>query len=485
MYLLGLDIGTTGCKANIFNDFIFKKTFYKSYPSIRNEKEAIIDIDKLRESIFDIIQESLEEFPYIEAIGITSFGESFVLLDKDDNVLFDCMLLGDPRGLVECSELEKDFGNDYLKRVTGQYANPTLSFSKILYVKNNYPQVFEKVKRLMLIEDYAVYLLTGVQQIDYSLAARTQCFDVYKKSWDENLMTKYNIPVSIFSKPVRTGTIAGNLKSELSNNKNIKVINISHDQISNLVGSGASKIGDVADGIGTCECLTATFNDNINSDILAKYGFGIIPSFTEDTYCCYGYTSTAGACNDWFIKTFNSFNAKGQNFEYFNSRIKNKPTDLFFLPYLSGSGTPYNEVRNYGSIIGLNLSTTREEIYQSIIESLCFENKLNIDLISKAGVKIKKLYVTGGCSLNDNWLQLKANILGLPVYQMTYKDAGTIGAIAIMMKSIGRKENLNDLVGKLNPINKVFNPDKEINKLYGSRYNQYIKLYKVLKKEGF
>ena len=488
MIIAGLDIGTTGSKISVFNDGKLLNSFYESYPSSRTNESQTINIVAIKESLFSLIKKCLKEYPSLEAIGVTSFGEAFVLLDKDDNVLFDCMLYTDPRGEKEAKELEEIFGNDYLAKVTGQYANPMFSISKILYVKNNYPEIFKKVDKICLIEDYIVYLLSGIRQIDYSLASRSQCFDIKNKVWDEKILNHFNIDKSLFSKAVPTGTIAGNIthkvKEILNTNNDIKIINVAHDQIANLVGSGAYYLGSAADGLGTCECLTPIFPKNADIEALAKYGYGMIPLLNTDDYCCYALTNTAGALNNWNMETLFKNIEENKRYSIANSSLKEEPNSLFVLPYFAGSGTPYND-KSMGMIIGLTLDTKNTDIYQATVECLCFENKLNIEYLKKFGVDLKDIFVSGGGSVNDKWLQIKADVLNMPIHQLEDKNAGSLGSAIIMGVSLGIYKDYQEGINKLVKIKKTFYPNEKYVDLYQKKYERYIKIYQMMKKEGF
>ena len=488
MIIAGLDIGTTGSKISIFDENGLLDSFYESYPSSRNNNIQTIDVESIKKSVFSLTKKTIDKYPQLSAIGVTSFGEAFVLLDEKDNILFDCMLYTDRRGEKEAQYLINKFGNEYFKKTTGQVVNPMFSISKILYIKNNYPDIFLKTKKILLIEDYVVYLLSGIRQIDYSLASRTQCFDVKQKKWDENLLTNLDIDINLFSKVVPTGTIAGeikeNIKEELGIKHSLLIINVAHDQIANLVGSGAIKAKSAADGLGTCECLTPIFPKTADINALADYGYGMIPFLNTDEYCCYALTNTAGALNEWVLNTFFNGTKEEKSFSFANKLLKEEPNSLFVLPYLAGSGTPYND-KSLGTIVGLELGSKKEDIYQATIECLCLENRLNIEFLKKTGVDVGNVYVSGGGSKNEMWLQIKADVLNLPIHQLENENAGSVGTAIIMGVSLGIFKTYEEGIDKLVKIKKTFVPHQEYVLLYETKYQQYVKLYQALKKEGF
>lgn len=488
MIIAGLDIGTTGSKISVFDNGKLLNSYYESYPSLRNGEYETINATAIAKAVLSLLKEAVKGYPQLEAVGITSFGEAFVLLDEKDNILFDCMLYTDPRGEEEAKYISNKFGDENIASITGQYPHPMFSICKALYIKNNYPEIFNKAKRLMLIEDYVVYLLSGIRQIDYSLACRTLCFNVKSRNWDEKLLKELDIDINLFSKPVPAGTIAGELKDELKKelgiNCSFKVINVAHDQIANLIGTGAIELGSAADGLGTCECLTPIFPSTADIKSLAKYGYGMIPVLNTDSYCCYGFTNTVGALNVWNMENLYADIKEEDRFKYANSKLVEEPNSIYVLPYFSGSGTPYND-KSIGSIVGLNLGHTRDDIYQATIECLCLENRLNLECLKKMGVEIKDIYVSGGGSRNDMWLQIKADVLNLPIKQLEDKNAGAAGTAIIMGVSLGLFKDYQEGIDKLVKVKKTFYPNEKYVSLYEKKYQQYIKLYHALKKEGF
>jgi xylulokinase len=257
---------------------------------------------------------------------------------------------------------------------------------------------------------------------------------------------------------------------------------VAHDQIANIVGSGILSLGMGADGIGTCECITPIFDKKVNPNDLAKFGYGMIPFLDNKThYCCYALSNTAGCLFDWFIMNYYGDLEKKEAISKCNNSFIDEISDLFVLPYFAGSGTPYNDPNIKGLIYGLNLESKRETIYHSLLESMCFENLLNIETLNEFGVNLNELYVSGGGSINDNWMQIKADITNLKVHQLETKDAGTIGTIIIVKKALGIIDSYLQGIDEMVKVKKTFYPRKERHELYRIKYEKYKKLYNYIK----
>ena len=163
-----------------------------------------------------VIRQAAAQYPQIGGIGVTSFGETFVLLDEKDEPLLPAMLYTDPRGADQCNRIAKLVGSERIIRQTGVAPAPMYSLPKLMWVKENRPEIWCRVKRICLMEDYIVYLLSGTAQIDYSLATRTMAFDIHRLCWAEEILSAAGIDKGLLSTPVPTGTSAGAIRRELA-----------------------------------------------------------------------------------------------------------------------------------------------------------------------------------------------------------------------------------------------------------------------------
>lgn len=486
MIYAGFDIGTTGSKITIFDNLDKVDTIYQSYPSVRNSSEHEIDANIIYQTVCSLIKDAVKKYPTLRAIGFTSFGESFVALNNKDEVLLPSMLYTDPRGTDEAKWLERKIGKRRLGEITGQVGLGMFSLPKLMYIKKHNPTIFNSIDKVLLIEDFIVYMLTGKRQIDYSLASRTLGFDVFNKCWSKEIFDYAEIDSSLFSTPVPTGTSAGYVKDELKEllglTSPLEIINIAHDQIANAVGASIFDLESSVDGLGTCECNTILFDENIDKNFLASKGYGVIPYLKDNQYVCYAFLNTGGALIEWVINNYFSHKKEEKGlFDDLNSHLSNKPTNVMFVPHLAGASTPINDPYAKGAIINIDLGTTGYEVYQAALESLSYEMLYSLERLEKAGVSLKKIYASGGGAKNDAWLQIKADVYNIPIYQLETRDAGTVGSAMIVGVAIGLFKDLEDAAHKMIKIKNVFYPNKDKTKLYRKIYRKYKKLYKLLK----
>ena len=281
MNYLCLDIGTTCIKAQVFSskgDIVFYEQRECSLKQIDGTNYA--DIDKIIQIVKALVKKSAE-VAKIHSIAISSFGESFVTLDKDDNILTYPMLYTDARGAEEAEEIKKMFGNDYCFKTFGACPHAMYSISKLLWIKNNFPDIFNRIDKIALICDYIGYILTGRRVIDYALASRTGMFELENRMFSKAVCDQIGIKISFFSDPKPAGTIVAKIKgcicNELDLDKTTVLILGSHDQICATIGAGAIADGEPADGMGTVECITSIFKDKPMETEMGILGYPIVP----------------------------------------------------------------------------------------------------------------------------------------------------------------------------------------------------------------
>ena len=280
MKIAGLDIGTTGCKLTVFdeNGQQLGKA-YRDYPVRRAVSGHEIDISTMMDSVYAVIEEMAGQYPDIAGIGVTSFGETFVMTNGAGEPLHNAMLYTDPRGAKECAELIKKLGADHITEVTGLAPHEMYSISKMMWIRKQQPEVYAAAKRIHLIEDFVVWHLTRKAQIDYSLATRTMAFDIHTLGWAREIFDAAGIDISLMSEPVPTGTSAGTITLAAAQrtglNKDCVIVSVSHDQVAAAVGAGAFDGSVAVDGAGTVECLTPIYDSIPEISVMAKGYFSI------------------------------------------------------------------------------------------------------------------------------------------------------------------------------------------------------------------
>ncbi len=481
MIIGGLDVGTTGCKLTAYDDkgnFIYNS--YKEYEVSRHSGEHEFDASVIFDAVCEVIKDTTQKCE-LSAIGVTTFGESFIALDENDNVLMPSMLYTDPRGEEERKMLCEALGEEKITYISGVKPHQMYSLPKIMWIKNNRPEVFAKIKRIMLMEDYIVYKLTGNAYIDYSLAARTMAFDIRNKCWSDEIFDAAGIDKKLLSAPVAAFNIAGEIKAEISEKlgiKNcIKIVNGAHDQVAAAVGSGVFEVGQAVDGTGTVECVTPVFDKIPESEKLYAEGYSVVPYVFEGTYVCYALSFTGGAALKWFRDNF----SKDKSYAELDSAVKDEPSGILILPHFAGAANPYMDNGSKAAMIGITLEHTDADIYKALMEGVTYEIMTNIEHLESFGIKPEKLYATGGGASSDVWLQIKADILNRPVTALLAKEAGACGTCMMAGVAIGIYKDLYEAKSAFVKEKETFIPNFDNAKKYKKCYNVYKKIYDAVR----
>ncbi len=483
MKIGGLDIGTTGCKLTVFDEN--GRQLGKAYRNYHSElplTSSEIDISAIMESVYAVIGELCAQYPDIGAIGVTSFGETCVMTDGEGNCLHPAMLYIDTRGEVEYKELSEKLGREKIIGITGLNPHEMYSIGKLMWLKKHRPEIYAAAKHIFLIEDYVVFHLTGVAQIDYSLASRTMAFDINKLAWSEEIFDAAGIDVSLMSKPVPTGTPAGNITKAVAGktglNEGCVIVSVSHDQVAAAVGAGAFDGSVAVDGAGTTECLTPIFDSVPDAQTMAAGNFSIVPYIIPGKYVAYAFSFTGGALVQWAMDTV----GRGETNESMERAYgKDEPTGLLVLPHFAGAATPYMDNGSRGAILGLTTDSRPADIYRACMEGVVYEMRLNHEELKKSDVRFKRLNATGGGAKSKVWMQMKADILNMPVTALETVDAGTIGSAMLTGMAIGIFSDIKDAASKMVVEKETYYPRAEMHAKYTEIYNRYARVYQAVR----
>ncbi len=486
MYIGGLDIGTTGCKISVYDDKgNFVTNSYREYKVTRIEGDHSFDA----EMIFDAVKEVIKEASgvcEISAVGVTSFGESFVALDELDRALFPSMLYTDPHGKDECIALTEKLGEKRLIDISGVKPNEMYSLPKLMYLKATFPEKYLKIHRVLLMEDYIVYKLSGTAAIDYSLAARTMALDIRTLEWSREIFEAAEIDSSLFATPVPAGHVAGELleqlKTELGINHSMKIVNGSHDQVAATVGCGIFKPGEAMDGTGTVECIVPVFDSIPENETLFDEGYSVVPFIEKGTYVCYALSFTGGAVLKWFRDNFaGNFEGDGNIYAKLDSSVQDDPTGILVLPHFAGAANPYMDAGSKAAFVGLTLGHTASDIYKALMEGVTYEMRTNLEHLESFGIRPSKIYATGGGAASKVWMQIKADILGRPISSLCAKEVGACGTCMLVGVGIGLYRDLEEAKAVFVKERQTCLPNTENTETYNKYFKAYRSLYSAVR----
>lgn len=502
MKIAGLDIGTTGCKCTVFDEKGCELgKSYRDYPVKRRVGGHEIDVTALMDGVYAVISEMAAKYPDIAGIGVTSFGETFVCVDEMGTPLAPAMLYTDPRGGEECKWLVDRLGDRHIAEITGVTPHEMYGLPKILWIKKNKPEIYEKTRHILQMEDYVVFSLTGNAIIDYSLATRSMAFDIHTLDWSDEILEVAQVDKVLFSKPVPTGTDAGEITEAIAAKtglaKGTRIIAISQDQVAAAVGAGAFEGETGVDGAGTVQCLTPIYDSMPDVGKMMPGKYVIVPYVVPGKYVTYAFSYTGGALIQWCTdniakKEKEEAAAEGISVntllerQYAEGRQADGldadgPSGMLVLPHFAGAATPYMDTGSKGVVVGMTTATSPADIYRGCMEGVCYEMYLNYSNVREAGARPKKLHATGGGARSSIWMQMKADVLGIPIVALKTVDAGTVGSAMLTGIALGIFKDLEDAAEHMVEQTHIYEPRPEYHEKYMEICKKYAKLYDAVR----
>jgi len=491
---MGIDIGTSGCKAAIFDENGQQVSVaYREYGIISKRTGwAELDTDEVMEKCFQIIKESASQLETgsVVGLGISSQGEAFTMIDKEGRALCNALVSSDIRANDLIGPWTEKFGVEKLYNITGHTSHPMFSLFKLMWIKENTPEIWENAHRILCFEDLLQYRL-GIKNpaMGWPLAGRTMLFDVVNHTWNDEILERTGVRKEQLSTPLQSGSFVGHVNKEIAKELNLAentfIVTGGHDQPCSALGAGAIEPGIAVYALGTVDCITPAFNKPIFTEELHKNNLCTYDHTVPGMYATVAFSLTGGNILKWFRDVFGESEvemAKKTNsdpYELLMRQMPEEPSRLLVLPYFTPSGTPYFDVSVKGAIIGLDLSTTRGEILKALLEGVAFEIKLNLDILEKSGYEVNELRVIGGGARSQRLIQLKADVIGKPITILDVTEAGCMG-VAILAKAFYSSQNVGDITKRwVKPISKV---EPKLQDYYNTKFNLYKKLYPTLKK---
>jgi len=490
MSLMGIDIGTTGTKAIVFDeDGNMLASDYREY-SLLFPKPGWVEFDTNNQwkKVFEVLKSvnsdvKVKKDP-VTALSVSTFGEGITPVDKNGDVIFNTIYSTDTRSMKELELVLSVYSSRELFEITGFPPGFICPLNKILWIKNNRKDIFKRTEKILFTDDLLYHKL-GIKNtvINHALASRTLFFDVRKKIWRSDILSRFDIDTGFFSTPAPSGFVVGNISKKIAESlgfkNNVVVVTGCHDQPAAAFGVGAVSGGITADGMGTVECATICSDEAVTNESMLNNNFSLQAHAIDGKYVTLAFNLSCGSVVRWFRDIF--LDGNDNEVRRIASSLTFEPSRLFTLPYFSASGTPYLDPVSKGSVIGIDLGTTREDIFKGLIEGLVFEMGFNLELVDKSGIRFTELRATGGGAKSDYELKLKASILKKPILRMNIAEAGCLGTMILAGIGTG-KFTLKDAMSKFVKTGDRFEPDVRIRERYLEKFEKYKKIYGLVSK---
>jgi xylulokinase len=494
MSLLGIDAGTTGCKAAVFTvDGRLLASAYEEY-DIQHPRPgwAELDAQNVWEKVKRLIQQvaaATDHSDPITALSVSSLGEAVIPVSEDGLPLASSILNFDIRGEEYVEKLAQSIPASRLYEINGNTVGNHYSLTKLMWIKEHQPDLYERAWQFLHWSGFISLSLGAIPTVDFSLANRTLLFDIGRQEWSSELLEwagldRYHIP-----NPVPSGTHIGqvnpNLAEELGLPKRVAIISGAHDQCANATGCGVINEGQAVYGMGTFICITPVFKQRRDPDLMIARGINTEHHAVPGGYVCFIYNQ-GGSLIKWFRNTFAAaehsaaYQIREDVYDRLFAEIPVDPTNIYVLPHFTLTGPPSFIGDSCGVIVGLKLETTRGEILKGIIESTAYYLKECVDSLPPTGIAINDFRAVGGGSKSDAWIQVCANIFGRPFVRPRVTEAGALGAAIIAGAGCGEFSSISEGVNAMVKIERTFEPDLHQQEIYKSHYESYRQIWPLM-----
>lgn len=495
MYLLGLDVGTTGTKAVVFDpDGNIKGYGFAEYGVIcERPGYAEQDPEQVWELTKQVIKAAVADSGVkdIKALSLSVQGDAVIPVDKNIKPLYNTILGMDYRSAKQSEDCSLLFGDRQLFNLTGMRPHPLNSLTKILWFKENAPDIYSKTFKFMTYADFILSRLGSEPVIDYTMASRTMAFDLAQQKWSESILGKTGVDADLLSRAVPSGEVVGKinprLAEELGLPKNMLLVSGGHDQTCAALGAGVIEENIAIDSHGTAEVLSTAFGRPVLNDGMYKGYYPCYCHTKSGMYFTFSLNHIGGILLQWyrdnlgFAEVSQAEKTGASVYRLMETKAPEGPSSVLVLPHFNGSGTPWCDLDSKGAFIGLTMATTRHDIVKGILDSLTYELRINIETMREAGISINELRSVGGAAKSPIWLQIKADITGCSVATLKIRESACLGAALLAGTASGCYSNLDEAVKHTVILQDKYYPDKEAEKRYNEKYSVYRELYSTLK----
>jgi xylulokinase len=490
--LLGIDIGTGGCKAGAFSaDGECLGSAFGEYAPRRSAPDrSELDCAEVWRAVTDTVARAVAgtRRDPVAALCTSSMGEALAPVAADGRLFGTSVLSSDARGGEYVERLRAQFGAEGFYAINPNILGPNYSLPKILWMRDHEPAAYEAAERLLLWGDLPARLWGGESVASYSLANRTLLFDLRRRDWSEPLLAWSGVPRGKLGRCVPAGQVLGTVRAaaarELGLPEGVKIVSGGHDQCCNALGAGLYEPGRAVCGIGSYECITPVYDRLPASAPMLAQGLNIEDHVVDGLYASFLYNQ-GGTLVRWFRDTFAAADrrlaAPGEDlYDRLTAEMPAEPTRLLALPYFDITGPPAFVGDAAGAIVGLRTATTRGEILKALMESETLYFADSLAALRAMGIDTSEFVATGGGAKSDRWLQIKADVLGVPFVRPRITEASVLGAAMLAGVATGVFAGPGEAAACFVQRERVFEPDAGRHARYRALLEPYRRLLPAL-----
>ena len=482
MYFIGVDLGTSAVKlllmdeeGKIVNIVSREYPLYFPHPGWSEQKP-----EDWWEQSKEGIRELVKDVDKSQVAGISFGGQmhGLVILDENDNVIRPAILWNDGRTAKQTDYLNTVIGKEKLSEYTANIAFAGFTAPKILWVKENEPDNFAKICKIMLPKDYLAYRLSGAFVSDYSDASGMLLMDVKNKCWSKEMAEICGISLEMLPELHESFDAVGTLKpeaaAELGLPETCKVVAGAGDNAAAAVGTGTVGDGMCNVSLGTSGTVFISSNKFGVDSHNALHAF----AHADGHYHLMGCMLSAASCNKWWMDEI--IRTKEYTKEQENI-TKLGENNVFFLPYLMGERSPHNNPDARGTFIGLTMDTTREDMTQAVLEGVAFAIRDSFEVAKSLGIQIERTKICGGGAKSPLWRRMIANVLNIKVDRIESEEGPALGGAMLASVACGVFSSVEEAAEKIVRVTETIEPEPELVEKYERQYQKFAKIYPTVK----
>ena len=484
MLYIGIDLGTSAVKLLLMDgEGAIKNIISKEYPlEFPQPGWSQQNPEDWKKAVLEGIPELLTGFDPSQVAGIGAGGQmhGLVVLDGEDKVLRPAILWNDGRTAKQVDYLNDVIGREKLSQLTANIAFAGFTAPKILWMKENEPELFAKIDKIMLPKDYINYVLTGVHCTDCSDASGMLLLDVEHKCWSREMLDICGISEGQMPKLFESYEAVGTLKPDIA-----KQLGLS-EQVIVCAGAGdnaAAAVGTGTVGEGACNISLGTSG----TIFISSEKFGVDPNnalhafaHADGHYHLMGCMLSAASCNKWLMDDiFQTQDYAGEQRDITPEKLGNN--HVYFLPSLMGERSPINDTNARGTFTGLTMDTSRSDLTQAVLEGVAFAIRDSFEVAKALGIHIQRSKLCGGGAKSPLWQTIMANVLNIQLDLPESEQGPGMGGAMLAMVACGLYPTVAAACKKLVHTAETVSPDPAIAARYEERYRQFKQIYPAMK----
>lgn len=481
---IGVDLGTSAVKLLLMDEQgQIKNVVSKEYPlEFPQPGWSQQNPEDWRKAIMEGIPELLTGFRGTDVAGIGCGGQmhGLVILDENDYVIRPAILWNDGRTAKQVDYLNNEIGKERLSELTANIAFAGFTAPKILWVKENEPENFNKIAKIMLPKDYINYVLTGVHSCDYSDASGMLLLDVQHKRWSREMLDICGISENQMPKLFESYECIGTVKPEIATilglGENVKVAAGAGDNAAAAVGTGVVGEGGCNISLGTSGTVFISSRNFGVDQNNALHAF----AHADGGYHLMGCMLSAASCNKWLMDEIYQTSDYGAE-QAPITQDKLGENHVYFLPYLMGERSPINDTNARGTFIGMTMDTTRADLTQAVLEGVAFAIRDSVEVARSLGITISSSKICGGGAKSPLWKKMIANILNAELECLESEQGPGMGGAMLAMVACGEYASVQEVCDKFVHVASTVKPEPELVEKYEKRYQQFKKIYPACK----